>query len=101
MPSSSSRRTQKADDRHLGGTGGLCDHTLPWRAVASPRCDVGCAAALSGADQAVAGRSAFANLSGTVADRGKPVSVRACSLPESELVAKPTSTLAERALWSR
>jgi hypothetical protein len=55
-------------------------------------------AALSGMDRAVAGGSVFADVSGTMADRGKSVLVHACSLQESQLVAKPASTFAERAL---
>src|SRR4051794_8147405 len=87
MPSSSLRRTQKADDRRPGGTDGLCDHPLPWRPAASPTDDVGDMAALSGADRAVAGGSVFADVSGTLADRGRPASGRACSLQESQRVA--------------
>src|SRR4051794_24273656 len=101
MPSSSLRRTQKADDRRPGGTDGLCDHPLPWRPAASPTDDVGDMAALSGEDRAVAGGSVFANVSGILADRGRSASGRACSLQESQRVAKPASTFAERALWSR
>src|SRR4051794_13111987 len=101
MPSSSLRRTQKADARHPGGTDGLCDHLLPWRPAASPTYNLGDVAALSGTDRAVAGGSAFADVSGTIAARGKAVLVHACLLQESQLVAKPASTLAERALWSR
>ncbi|MEA2958193.1 MAG: hypothetical protein QOJ58_3699, partial [Alphaproteobacteria bacterium] len=66
-----------------------------------PTYDVGDVAALSGIDRAVAGGSVFADVSGTMADRGKSVLVHACSLQESQLVAKPASTFAERALWSR
>src|SRR6476469_2198034 len=101
MPSSSLRRTQKADDRRPGGTDGLCNHALPWRPAASPTYDVGDVAALSGTNRAVSPGSVFADVSGTTADRGKSVLVHACSLQESRLVAKPASTFAERALWSR
>src|SRR3954449_10823228 len=101
MPSSSLRRTQKADDRRPGGTDGLCDHPLPWRPAASPTYDVGAVAALSDTERAVAGRSGFADVSGSKADRGKSVLAHACSLQESQLVAKSASTFADRALWSR
>src|SRR6478735_10318298 len=101
MPSSSLRRTQKADHRRPGGTDGLCDHLLPWRPAASPTYDVGDMAALSGTDRAVAGGSVFADVSGTLADRGKSALVRARSLQGSQRVAKPASTFAVRALWSR
>src|SRR6185369_17206861 len=75
MPSSSSRRTPKANHRRWGGTGGGCDQSLRWRAIASPTYGGGrgpdrCAA------RTVNGRSAFADPDRTIIGRDRTASAK-------------------------